>query len=96
MSDTGRAYTVDHKTKTTAWADPIHNKTMSVSTIEPVSYEYNKEIDPKITPGIEIRYTSYGRAYYADHKTRTTSWADPKYNKTTVNDNTNSVTVDHK
>ncbi|KAJ7919260.1 hypothetical protein B0H13DRAFT_1493268, partial [Mycena leptocephala] len=61
----GRAYFVDHNTKTTSWTAPV--RTASDSSA-------NSEALPS---GWERRHAPAGRAYFVDHNTETTSWMAP-------------------
>ncbi|KAF8895481.1 hypothetical protein BD779DRAFT_1499760 [Infundibulicybe gibba] len=72
----GRAYFVDHHTRTTTWVDPRRapNQTGSVTVTRPPT---NTNLGP-LPSGWEMRLTSTGRVYFVDHNTRTTSWDDPR------------------
>jgi E3 ubiquitin-protein ligase NEDD4 len=79
----GRAYFVDHNTRTTTWVDPRrqqyirmynNNPTGNNSTIQqqPVS-----QLGP-LPSGWEMRLTNTARVYFVDHNTKTTTWDDPR------------------
>lgn len=81
----GRAYFVDHNTRTTTWVDPRRqhyirmygpsaNGANNNSTIaqQPVS-----QLGP-LPSGWEMRLTNTARVYFVDHNTKTTTWDDPR------------------
>jgi E3 ubiquitin-protein ligase NEDD4 len=77
----GRAYFVDHNTRTTTWVDPrrqqyirMYGNNTSGSTIQqqPVS-----QLGP-LPSGWEMRLTNTARVYFVDHNTKTTTWDDPR------------------
>ena len=79
----GRAYFVDHNTRTTTWVDPRRqqyirmygqNAATGNSTIQqqPVS-----QLGP-LPSGWEMRLTNTARVYFVDHNTKTTTWDDPR------------------
>lgn len=75
----GRAYFVDHNTRTTTWVDPrrqqyIRTYGPSTNTIQqqPVS-----QLGP-LPSGWEMRLTNTARVYFVDHNTKTTTWDDPR------------------
>lgn len=75
----GRAYFVDHNTRTTTWVDPrrqqyIRTYGPSMNTIQqqPVS-----QLGP-LPSGWEMRLTNTARVYFVDHNTKTTTWDDPR------------------
>lgn len=77
----GRAYFVDHNTRTTTWVDPRrqqyirmygNNATNSVIQQQPVS-----QLGP-LPSGWEMRLTNTARVYFVDHNTKTTTWDDPR------------------
>jgi E3 ubiquitin-protein ligase NEDD4 len=77
----GRAYFVDHNTRTTTWVDPRRqqyirmyggqNQTNSIQQ-QPVS-----QLGP-LPSGWEMRLTNTARVYFVDHNTKTTTWDDPR------------------
>lgn len=78
----GRAYFVDHNTRTTTWVDPRrqqyirmyggHNSNNSSIQQQPVS-----QLGP-LPSGWEMRLTNTARVYFVDHNTKTTTWDDPR------------------
>lgn len=77
----GRAYFVDHNTRTTTWVDPRrqqyirmygNNATNSTIQQQPVS-----QLGP-LPSGWEMRLTNTARVYFVDHNTKTTTWDDPR------------------
>lgn len=79
----GRAYYVDHNTRTTTWVDPRRqqyirmygpNANGSHTTVQqqPVS-----QLGP-LPSGWEMRLTNTARVYFVDHNTKTTTWDDPR------------------
>ena len=77
----GRAYFVDHNTRTTTWVDPrrqqyirMYGQNASNGTIQqqPVS-----QLGP-LPSGWEMRLTNTARVYFVDHNTKTTTWDDPR------------------
>jgi E3 ubiquitin-protein ligase NEDD4 len=77
----GRAYFVDHNTRTTTWVDPrrqqyirMYGGQNQTNTIQqqPVS-----QLGP-LPSGWEMRLTNTARVYFVDHNTKTTTWDDPR------------------
>jgi E3 ubiquitin-protein ligase NEDD4 len=77
----GRAYFVDHNTRTTTWVDPrrqqyirMYGQNAANGTIQqqPVS-----QLGP-LPSGWEMRLTNTARVYFVDHNTKTTTWDDPR------------------
>ena len=78
----GRAYFVDHNTRTTTWVDPrrqqyirMYGGTQQGNTTiqqQPVS-----QLGP-LPSGWEMRLTNTARVYFVDHNTKTTTWDDPR------------------
>lgn len=77
----GRAYFVDHNTRTTTWVDPrrqqyirMYGQNTNNTTIQqqPVS-----QLGP-LPSGWEMRLTNTARVYFVDHNTKTTTWDDPR------------------
>ena len=77
----GRAYFVDHNTRTTTWVDPrrqqyirMYGQNTNNQTIQqqPVS-----QLGP-LPSGWEMRLTNTARVYFVDHNTKTTTWDDPR------------------
>jgi E3 ubiquitin-protein ligase NEDD4 len=80
----GRAYFVDHNTRTTTWVDPRRqqyirmygqnsngNNNTTIQT-QPVSQL------GALPSGWEMRLTNTARVYFVDHNTKTTTWDDPR------------------
>lgn len=74
----GRAYFVDHNTRTTTWVDPrrqqyirTYGPTVTIQQ-QPVS-----QLGP-LPSGWEMRLTNTARVYFVDHNTKTTTWDDPR------------------
>lgn len=77
----GRAYYVDHNTRTTTWVDPRRQQFLRVLgpngnnvTVQPQSVS---TLGP-LPSGWEMRLTSTARVYFVDHNTKTTTWDDPR------------------
>lgn len=78
----GRAYFVDHNTRTTTWVDPRRQQYIRMygrndgnnATIQtqPVSQL------GALPSGWEMRLTNTARVYFVDHNTKTTTWDDPR------------------
>ncbi|KAI5809635.1 hypothetical protein DFH27DRAFT_606062 [Peziza echinospora] len=77
----GRAYFVDHNTRTTTWVDPRRSQFLrmyggganNTTTVQqPVS-----ALGP-LPSGWEMRLTNTARVYFVDHNTKTTTWDDPR------------------
>ncbi|CAG8528464.1 8493_t:CDS:10 [Paraglomus occultum] len=77
----GRAYFVDHNTRTTTWVDPRQRQQIrmyggqnnnNVTIQQPISH-----LGP-LPSGWEMRLTSTARVYFVDHNTKTTTWDDPR------------------
>ncbi|KAI9829362.1 MAG: hypothetical protein M1826_005682 [Phylliscum demangeonii] len=77
----GRAYFVDHNTRTTTWVDPrrqqyirMYGQNANSTTIQqqPVSQL------GALPSGWEMRLTHTARVYFVDHNTKTTTWDDPR------------------
>ena len=78
----GRAYFVDHNTRTTTWVDPRRQQyirtygqnSQNGATIQtqPVSQL------GALPSGWEMRLTNTARVYFVDHNTKTTTWDDPR------------------
>ncbi|XP_036049834.1 E3 ubiquitin-protein ligase NEDD4 isoform X3 [Onychomys torridus] len=81
QDEKGRAYYVDHNTKTTTWAKP----TMQDDPKSKVSAELKAKtpVDPSndlgpLPPGWEERTHTDGRVFYINHNTKKTQWEDPR------------------
>nr|ODN85521.1 E3 ubiquitin-protein ligase NEDD4 [Cryptococcus depauperatus CBS 7841] len=78
----GRAYFVDHNTRTTTWVDPRRQQLLRF--IAP-GQQGNLSVQPQtvsqlgpLPSGWEMRLTATARVYFVDHNTRTTTWDDPR------------------
>jgi len=77
----GRAYYVDHNTRTTTWVDPRRQTVIRVMGPN----GQNTSLQPQtmaqlgsLPSGWEMRLTSTARVYFVDHNTKTTTWDDPR------------------
>jgi E3 ubiquitin-protein ligase NEDD4 len=77
----GRAYFVDHNTRSTTWVDPRRQQYIRMYggqaggngiQTQPVS-----QLGP-LPSGWEMRLTNTARVYFVDHNTKTTTWDDPR------------------
>ena len=66
----GRAYFVDHNSRTTTWEDPRRNPTATPQQPLP--------------PGWEMRLSPEGYPYFVDHNLRKTTFTDPRTGKSVV------------
>lgn len=80
----GRAYFVDHNSRTTTWVDPRRTQTMSFQSahegaahIAATANVQLADLGP-LPANWEMRTTEGGRVYFIDHSTKTTSWTDPR------------------
>lgn len=71
----GRTYFVDHNTRTTTWADPRRSAPGTSKRLSKFSSFEDER--GRLTTGWEWRETSFGRTYYVDHNTNSTSWTRP-------------------
>ncbi|CAO1626902.1 unnamed protein product [Sympodiomycopsis kandeliae] len=76
----GRAYFVDHNSRTTTWVDPRRQQIMRI-----MGPNNNLSVQPQnlsqlgpLPSGWEMRLTSTARVYFVDHNTKTTTWDDPR------------------
>ncbi|AMD21038.1 HEL243Cp [Eremothecium sinecaudum] len=75
----GRAYFVDHNTRTTTWVDP--RRQQYIRTYGPVNNTIQQQPVSQLGPlpsGWEMRLTNTARVYFVDHNTKTTTWDDPR------------------
>lgn len=75
----GRAYFVDHNTRTTTWVDP--RRQQYIRTYGPASTTVQQQPVSQLGPlpsGWEMRLTNTARVYFVDHNTKTTTWDDPR------------------
>ncbi|XP_029430182.1 E3 ubiquitin-protein ligase NEDD4 [Rhinatrema bivittatum] len=70
----GRAFFINHITKTTTWEDPR----LKI----PAHMRRKQSLDPTdlgpLPPGWEERIHTDGRVFYIDHNTKRTQWEDPR------------------
>eukprot|EP00834_Sanchytrium_tribonematis_P001242 NODE_29_length_37665_cov_1.081563.p3 type:complete len:678 gc:universal NODE_29_length_37665_cov_1.081563:28230-30263(+) len=72
----GRPYFVDHNTRTTTWVDPRRQQTVRLNQ-QVTTTQTLADLGP-LPSGWEMRLTKFGRVYFVDHNTKTTSWDDPR------------------
>lgn len=75
----GRAYFVDHNTRTTTWVDP--RRQQYIRTFGPSNNTIQQQPVSQLGPlpsGWEMRLTNTARVYFVDHNTKTTTWDDPR------------------
>ena len=75
----GRAYFVDHNTRTTTWVDP--RRQQYITTYGPTTSTIQQQPVSQLGPlpsGWEMRLTNTARVYFVDHNTKTTTWDDPR------------------
>ncbi|AET41664.1 NEDD4 family E3 ubiquitin-protein ligase Ecym_8394 [Eremothecium cymbalariae DBVPG len=75
----GRAYFVDHNTRTTTWVDP--RRQQYIRTYGPANNTIQQQPVSQLGPlpsGWEMRLTNTARVYFVDHNTKTTTWDDPR------------------
>ncbi|KAF9241124.1 hypothetical protein BU15DRAFT_87357 [Melanogaster broomeanus] len=92
--ETGRPYYVDHNTRSTTWirpAPPIapppqrpQLSTESPSHSPQPASSSGIYADVPLPEGWEERRTPEGRPYFVDHRTRSTTWNDPRSSQITV------------
>ena len=68
----GRAYSVNHKTRTTTWVDP-RRQTGWGASLQPQTVS---QLGP-LPSGWQTRLTSTECVYFVDHNTKMTTWDDP-------------------
>ena len=87
----GRAYFVDHNTRSTTWTRPPPGHSAPIPAAHTPSARAPETIlspnttnadgtyaDVRLPLGWEERRTPDGRPYFVDHHTRTTTWNDPR------------------
>jgi E3 ubiquitin-protein ligase NEDD4 len=70
-----RTYYVDHNTRSTTWNFPSLNQVVDHQAHEDDTTTAGSRSLPA---GWEEQHTSEGRPYYVNHKTRITTWVDPR------------------
>ncbi|RMZ81588.1 hypothetical protein DV737_g2513, partial [Chaetothyriales sp. CBS 132003] len=80
----GRAYFVDHNTRTTTWVDPrrqqyirMYGGNQQGSATTTIQQQPVSQLGP-LPSGWEMRLTNTARVYFVDHNTKTTTWDDPR------------------
>jgi E3 ubiquitin-protein ligase NEDD4 len=79
----GRAYFVDHNTRTTTWVDPRRQQYIRMYGSNPTGNNTTIQQQPvsqlgPLPSGWEMRLTNTARVYFVDHNTKTTTWDDPR------------------
>jgi E3 ubiquitin-protein ligase NEDD4 len=79
----GRAYFVDHNTRTTTWVDPRRQQYIRMYGQNNASGNATIQTQPvsqlgALPSGWEMRLTNTARVYFVDHNTKTTTWDDPR------------------
>lgn len=79
----GRAYFVDHNTRTTTWVDPRRQQYIRMYGNNPQGNNTTIQQQPvsqlgPLPSGWEMRLTNTARVYFVDHNTKTTTWDDPR------------------
>jgi E3 ubiquitin-protein ligase NEDD4 len=76
----GRAYFVDHNTRSTTWVDPRRQQYIRMyggNTGNTIQQQPVSQLGP-LPSGWEMRLTNTARVYFVDHNTKTTTWDDPR------------------
>lgn len=78
----GRAYFVDHNTRTTTWVDPRRQQYIRMyggqnANTSSIQQQPVSQLGP-LPSGWEMRLTNTARVYFVDHNTKTTTWDDPR------------------
>lgn len=77
----GRAYFVDHNTRTTTWVDPRRQQYIRMygnnAGAQSIQQQPVSQLGP-LPSGWEMRLTNTARVYFVDHNTKTTTWDDPR------------------
>lgn len=77
----GRAYFVDHNTRTTTWVDPRRQQYIRMYGPQNQNNTIQQQPVSQLGPlpsGWEMRLTNTARVYFVDHNTKTTTWDDPR------------------
>ncbi|KAI9353766.1 hypothetical protein BDR26DRAFT_14525 [Obelidium mucronatum] len=88
MTSDGRAYFVDHNTRTTTWLDPRRDRRVTAPTGnmtpgQAQAYLLQMQTQTAATfgplpSGWEMRITNTNRIYFVDHSSKITTWDDPR------------------
>ena len=100
----GRAYYVDHNSRSTTWHRPAPPPEMPLQHPPPPSSRSQSHppqssnssgiyADVPLPDGWEERRTPEGRPYFVDHRTRSTTWNDPRSSQVTVSAASASATA---
>ncbi|KAF9221572.1 HECT-domain-containing protein [Gyrodon lividus] len=94
LDENGRPYYVDHNTRSTMWhrpappseAAPQHPQLSTPSPSHSSQPPSSNGIyaDVPLPQGWEERRTPEGRPYFVDHRTRSTTWNDPRSSRITL------------
>ncbi|KIJ62633.1 hypothetical protein HYDPIDRAFT_176429 [Hydnomerulius pinastri MD-312] len=94
LDENGRAYFVDHNSRTTTWhrpdpPPPVPPQRPQVSAPAPSQPPQPANAnggyaDVPLPLGWEERRTPEGRPYFVDHRTRSTTWNDPRSSQITL------------
>lgn len=83
LDDRGRNYYVNRRTRESTWQSPAPNAPRPAPAPAPTPANQTNEgpyTDISLPLGWEERRTPEGRPYFIDHRTRTTTWHDPRRN----------------
>ncbi|KZP31501.1 HECT-domain-containing protein [Athelia psychrophila] len=82
VDDRGRSYYVNRRTRESTWQSPAPNAQRPGAAATPAaagaSANEGPYTDIRLPLGWEERRTPEGRPYFIDHRTRTTTWNDPR------------------
>ncbi|KAF9169539.1 hypothetical protein BGX21_000225 [Mortierella sp. AD011] len=83
LTPEGRAYYVDHTTRSTTWVDPRRQQYVRMSDPRSSTNQVAVHQQPvsqlgPLPSGWEMRLTNTARVYFVDHNTKTTTWDDPR------------------
>ncbi|KIJ17833.1 hypothetical protein PAXINDRAFT_167790 [Paxillus involutus ATCC 200175] len=88
IDDTGRSYYVDHNTRSTTWQPPAPPSEAGPQPPQLPDQSPSQSLQPATSSGVyadvplpqgwEERRTPEGRPYFVDHRTRSTTWNDPR------------------
>jgi len=72
----GKPYFIDHNNKKTTYDDPRKPLGQNIAYYPP--QQVISPVSKPLPPGWEIRTDNYGRPYFVDHNTRSTTYNDPR------------------
>ena len=94
LDASGRPYYVDHNTRSTTWNRPVFSSDTASQHAPSSSRSQSHPPQPSVSSGVyadvplpdgwEERRTPEGRPYFVDHRTRSTTWNDPRSSQVTV------------